>query len=130
MHCRTKSRAACFRFFFDGLLVACSLREAQERIADMPELFDRVPARSRVADDGGDEWILDDDWDFVSDHFVDDCRWDEWEVPVINNHPLLAAMLRDRHLYTWFDPTEPSGPGYLQRLMGLVVDDQPQNAEA
>jgi transcriptional regulator with XRE-family HTH domain len=112
--------------FFDELLMACALREAQERLEDMPDLFDRVPPRLRAAEDEDDLWVLDDDWDLVSDHFDDNCRWDEWEVPVMNNHPLLAAVLRDRHPYTWFDPTEPSGSGYLQRLTGLVVDDEPQ----
>ncbi|MGB8405946.1 MAG: hypothetical protein WCE30_17945 [Mycobacterium sp.] len=113
--------------FFDELLIACALPEAKEQLEDMPELFDRIPRRVRAAQDEDDWWVLDDDWDVVSNHFDNKCRWDEWEVPLINNHPLLAAVIRDRHPYTWFNPTEPSGPGYLQRLMGLVVD-RPQEA--
>lgn len=113
--------------FFDELLIACALSEAEEQLEDAPELFDCIPRRTRAAQDD-DEWcVLDHEWDVVSDHFDNECRWDEWQVPLINNHPLLARVLRGRHPYTWFDPTEPSGPGYLQRLTGLVSE-EPQRA--
>jgi hypothetical protein len=31
--------------------------------------------------------------------------------------------LTERHPFTWFDHVEPTGPGYLQRLSGLVLED-------
>ncbi|OHU44668.1 helix-turn-helix domain-containing protein [Mycobacteroides chelonae] len=113
---------------FDELLMAVALEEAKDRLADMPELFERVQPRAEHPDHGEEYWVLDDDWDLVSDEFDDQCRWDEWEIPATRDHPLLAAIIADRHPYTWFDPTKPSGAGYLQRLMGMVVD-QPDEAE-
>ncbi|WP_426718196.1 hypothetical protein [Corynebacterium auriscanis] len=91
-------------------------------LKDRPELFEQIPSREAVDDD--DIYLIgDDDWDVVSDGFDDVCRWDEWEVPILQGHPLLPAILAERHPYTWFHGGEPSGPGYLQRLSGLVVDE-------
>lgn len=39
------------------------------------------------------------------------CRWDEWEVPIRQSHPLLPAVLAERHPFTWFDAEEATGPG-------------------
>lgn len=63
------------------------------------------------------------DWDVVSDGFGDACRWDECEAPLRQGHPLLLAILAERHPFTWFDLAEPTGPGYLQRFSGPVVED-------
>jgi transcriptional regulator with XRE-family HTH domain len=109
--------------FIDELLMALALSDAQDLLADMPDVFEGVTPRED-GDDYGD-WVLDDDWDVVSDAFDDRCRWDEWEVPLHQAHPLMPAILADRHPYTWFDNVPASGPGYMNRLMGLevLVDD-------
>jgi len=106
----------------DEVLIGAALHGAQESLEDMPELFERIPAREAV--DGDEDYVIgDDDWDAVSDGFDDACEWDEWEVPLRQGHPLLPAVLAQRHPFTWFDGGEPSGAGYLQRLSGLVLDD-------
>jgi len=106
----------------DEVLIGAALHSAQESLEDMPELFERIPAREAV--DGDEDYVIgDDDWDAVSDGFDDACEWDEWEVPLRQGHPLLPAVLAQRHPFTWFDGGEPSGAGYLQRLSGLVLDD-------
>jgi transcriptional regulator with XRE-family HTH domain len=108
----------------DEVLIGAALTGAQASLEDMPEIFERVPAREAVDDEAEDEYLLgDDDWDIVSDGFDDACRWDEWEVPLRQGHPLLPAILTERHPFTWFDRVEPTGPGYLQRLSGLVLED-------
>lgn len=104
--------------YFDELLMALALQPAQEQMSDMAELFENVPART-VAE--SDDWVLDSEWSLVSDAFDDRSRWDEWEVPIMDNHPLLAAILTEHHPYSWFDPGEGTGPGYLQRLAGLAA---------
>lgn len=101
--------------FIDELLMGAVLDGAQALLDDMPELFEGIPAREAVGDD--EDYIIgDDDWNVVSDGFDDACRWDEWEVPLMHGHPLLPAVLAQRHPFTWFDSGEPSGAGYLQRL--------------
>lgn len=111
--------------FFDELLIAAALGEAQDHLTEMPELFEGIPPRLSPVDE--DMPVTDDDWDMVSDAFDDQCRWDEWEVPVYTDHPLLAAIIAERHPYTWFDPSPPTGPGHLRQLAGRVVgdDDEP-----
>ena len=106
--------------FFDELLIAAALSEARDQLTEMPELFEGIPPRLSPVDE--DLVVMDDDWDAVSDAFDDHCRWDEWEVPVYTDHPLLGAIISERHPYTWFDPSPATGPGYLQRLSGLIVD--------
>ena len=101
--------------YFDELLMALALPHAQVAMSDEPELFDLIPAR--VTD--GDEWALDEDWDLVSDTFDDMCLWDEWEVPLYRSHPLLPAILAERHPFTWFNDVPPSGAGYLNRLLRI-----------
>lgn len=108
----------------DEVLIGAALTGAQASLEDMPEIFERVPARKAVDDEAEDEYLLgDDDWDAVSDGFDDACRWDEWEVPLRQGHPLLPVILAERHPFTWFDLVEPTGPGYLQRLSGFVLED-------
>lgn len=106
--------------YFDELLMALALPDAESELVDMPELFEEVPGRTEASVEEG--WTLDDEWDAVSDAFDDRCRWDEWEVPLTRNHPLLATVLSERHPFSWFDPGEGTGPGYLQRLAGLIVE--------
>lgn len=105
----------------DEVLVGATLEGAQALLADIPEIFDRIAARSAI-DDGEDFFVGDNDWDAVSDGFDNECRWDEWEVPLMNGHPLLPAVLAERHPFRWFDAVEPTGAGYLQRLSGIVDD--------
>ena len=108
----------------DEVLIGAALAGAQVSLEDAPELFKRIPARDAADDEADDDYLLgDNDWDAVSDGFDDICRWDEWEVPIRHGHPLLPAVLAQRHPYIWFDAEEATGPGYLQRLSGLVVDD-------
>ncbi|MBT0773526.1 hypothetical protein KIH74_31555 [Kineosporia sp. J2-2] len=108
--------------YFDELLMAAALPAAQAELADMPEMFDDIAPRVAIGrlDDG--EGLSDDDWDLVADSFDDQCRWDEWEVPLYNNYPLLGVILASRHPFTWFDPSEGTGPGYLRRLVGLEIE--------
>jgi transcriptional regulator with XRE-family HTH domain len=82
--------------FFDELLVALALPYAKASLSDDPDLFDGLP-EAREPDDDDDHVLLDNEWDAVSDGFDDRCRWDEWEVPVMRNHPLLRAILDARH---------------------------------
>lgn len=103
--------------FFDELLMALALPHAEASLTDEPDLFTGLPVVSASAAD--DYSLLDDEWDSVSDGFDDRCRWDEWEVPLMWNHPLLRTILVERHPFTWFDPTKPTGPGYLNRLIGI-----------
>lgn len=118
-------RAGCF---FDELLMAAVLEDAEIELSDCPELFESIPARpgtAKTGDDFDDESevaLSDDDWESVSDAFDDMCRWDEWQVPVRNDHPLLPAILTDSHPFSWFDLKPSTGPGYLQRLQGIVVE--------
>lgn len=106
--------------YIDELLIAASLAEAESQLSDMPELFDEIAPRKAFETDD-DHKIGDNDWELVSDAFDDRCRWDEWEVPLFTNHPLLPAVLAARHPFTWFDLVPPSGLGYLQGLRGLTV---------
>ncbi len=100
----------------DEVLTGAALSGAQASLDDMPEIFDRIAPRPAVDDEEGKEYLIgDDDWDAVSDGFDDECQWDEWEVPLRRNHPLLPAVLAERHPFSWFDAVEPSGAGYLQR---------------
>ncbi|MDY3127087.1 MAG: helix-turn-helix transcriptional regulator [Corynebacterium sp.] len=106
----------------DEILIGAALDGAQSLLKDMPELFERIPSQGAVDED--DFYLIgDDDWDVVLDGFDDICRWDEWKIPILQGHPLLPAILAERHPFTWFDGGEASGPGYLQRLSGLVVDE-------
>lgn len=108
--------------FFDELLMAVALPAAQEQLAEMPDLFEDISPRLPT-DDEDIHFLGDDEWNMVSDAFDDRCRWDEWEVPMFRDHPLLAAVLADRHPYNWFDPAPGTGSGYLQRLAGMVIDE-------
>jgi hypothetical protein len=108
--------------YFDELLIGAALLEAPEILAQIPDLFDGIT--ERAAPPGADEdydgsRLGDDEWDVVSDGFDDACRWDEWEVPVMNGHPLLGAVLAGHHPFRWFDPGPGTGSGYLRRLSGL-----------
>jgi len=110
--------------YFDELLMAFAIRDAESLMNDMPELFDDIAPQLEVTDDDDDR-PTDMAWDAVSDKFDDQCRWDEWEVPLFSNHPLLRTLLSQKHPFTWFDTTPATGPGYLNRLLGIecLVDD-------
>jgi hypothetical protein len=74
--------------------------------------------------------MSDDDWDWVADAFDQECRWDEWDLFIRrNNHPLLPAVLADSHPFTWFDLKPSSGAGYLQRLLGQVVEESDEDED-
>ena len=105
--------------FFDELLMAMALEEAQDTMNDMPELFEEI--QGRESSNNEDAFVGDDEWDMVSDNFDDMSRWDEWEVPVYARHPLLPVILQERHPFRWFDDVAPTGPGYLNRLLGIEV---------
>ncbi len=109
--------------FFDELLMGLAVRSAPELMEQLPELFDGIPVRPALPEADDDDYdgprLSDDEWDIVSDNFDDVCRWDEWEVPVMNSHPLLAAILAERHPFRWFDPGPGTRSGYLRRLSGL-----------
>ena len=108
-------RAGCFA---DELLMGMCLDDARTQLEDMPELYEAIPARGPGGADGDDDgyWVHDAGWDAVSDGFDDRCRWDEWEVPLMRDYPLLSAILAAHHPFAWFDLTTASGPGYLNRL--------------
>lgn len=105
--------------YFDELLMALALPNAEVQLTDCPELFEGLPPRIRADDDSP---AADDEWDSTSDGFDDQCRWDEWEVPTYTEHPLLPALLAAHHPYHWFDIGGETGAGYLQRLGGLTVE--------
>jgi transcriptional regulator with XRE-family HTH domain len=109
--------------YIDELLIAASLAEAESQLNDMPELYDELAPREAF-ETNDDYKVGDNDWESVSDAFDDRCRWDEWEVPIFANHPLLPLVLAARHPYTWFDLVPPSGRGYLQRLGGLTAESE------
>jgi hypothetical protein len=109
-------RPGCFA---NELLMGMCLHYARAQLEDMPELFEAIPAREPDGDHGDDDydpWVHDDDWDAVSDCFDERCRWDEWEVPLMRNYPLLPAILAERHPFTWFDHEAPGDPEFLNRL--------------
>ncbi|WP_167541003.1 helix-turn-helix domain-containing protein [Rhodococcus jostii] len=118
------NRPGCF---FDELLMAAALHEAPHIMDQLPELFEGItprPFRDFTDDDDVDDfYMVDEEWDAVSDRFDDLCRWDEWEVPLYADHDLLPAILAERNPFNWFDRAEGTGAGYLQKLSGLVVDD-------
>jgi len=107
--------------FFDELLMGLALPIAQEHLTELSEVFEDIAPRLPSHDDEI-HFVGDDEWDMVSDAFDDRSRWDEWEVPIYTDHHLLAGVLADSHPYTWFDPSQGTGAGYLQRLAGLAVD--------
>jgi hypothetical protein len=110
--------------YFDELLMALALPAAEEHLTEMPEVFEGINARlpfhnEEIHSVGDDEWAM------VGDDFDDRCRWDEWHVPVYNDHELLAAILAERHPYTWFDPSPGTGGGYLQDLANTANEQAP-----
>lgn len=90
------------RPLIDEVLIGAALHGAHTLLEDIPELFEGIPARESVGDDE-DYMIGDDDWGAVVDDFDDVCGWDEWVVPLHQGHPLLPALLAQRHPFTWFD---------------------------
>lgn len=94
--------------FIDEVLIAAALTEAPDMLEDEIELFEGIPPRTAATDDEDQEYLLgDDEWDLVTDLFDNDCRWSEWDIPVMHNHPLLPALLQVRPPHTWFDPAPP-----------------------
>lgn len=101
--------------YFDEVLMGAALLAAPDYLNDMPELFQNLPERPsldvRALDDLSEEEVDiplgDDDWDMVSDNFDDRAQWDDWEVPVYNNHPILSPLIERRHPFRWFDPIGP-----------------------
>jgi len=101
--------------FFDEVLMAAALQEAPSLMTDMPDLFEGLPGRTsaegnNLGEEGSGEADADvgdlagdDDWGHVADTFDDLARWDDWEVPVLNGHVVLEALLAARHPYRWFD---------------------------
>lgn len=90
--------------YFDEVLMAAALKPAQTMLIDMPDLFDALPVgEAPEVDDESELALADDDWDSVSDSFDDRCQWDDWEVPIYTDHPILPAIVAKRHPYTWFD---------------------------
>lgn len=88
--------------------------------AGSTDLFDGIPVREVPPEADDDDYdgsrLGDREWDIVSDGFDDVCRWDQWEVPVMNGHALLPAVLAEHHPYRWFDPGPGTGSGYLLDL--------------
>jgi len=95
--------------FFDEVIMAPALARAVDFLADESDSLEGLPAYERAAtgdiDDEHDEdhLLVDDDWDAVSDGFDDAARFDAWEMPSYAAHPLLGAVLRERHPFEWFD---------------------------
>ncbi|ORV20234.1 hypothetical protein AWB99_07220 [Mycolicibacterium confluentis] len=91
-------RAGCF---FDEVLMALVIDWLEETYDDdvAEGAFNGLPSHRN-----------DGHWNAVSDAFDNAARWAEWDVPAIIGHPLLPAMLAERHPFTWFDapPLPPS----------------------
>lgn len=96
--------------YFDEVLMAAALLEAPDMLSDEQGFFENIPAveRDGSGSDGDQDeeeyGPADSDWDSASDLFDDLAQWDDWEVPVRNNHLLLRTILENRHPFTWFDP--------------------------
>lgn len=113
--------------FFDELLIGAALADAEAILAAVPEMFEDIPARAKPGDqDGAELQISDDDWNPVSDTFIDRCRWEPWQVALYRDHPRLTEMLAEIHPYVWFDPPEHSDAEYEEdlRSSGLVEGDE------
>lgn len=90
--------------FIDEVLFGAAFEAARDYMADAPDVFDRIAARAKIDDEENDVYLIgDDDWDQVIFDFDERCRWESWEVPLSSGHPLLPALLAERHPYTWFD---------------------------
>jgi hypothetical protein len=111
-------RAGCY---FDEVLMGASLIDAPAMLSELTEFFETSPACPGADQDDEEDagWLADDDWGLVSDKFDDDCRWDDWEVLVMNDHPLLRIILDTRHPFTWFDP-EAVGETIWQNTKNLI----------
>lgn len=90
--------------FIDEVLIGAALQDAPALMSDMPELFADFPARQGVEDEEDETYLLgDEDWHLVSDTFDDECRWDDWEIPMMPGNRLLPALLQNHHPFRWFD---------------------------
>lgn len=78
-------RAGCF---FDEVLMALVIDWLEETYDDdvAEGAFNGLPSHRN-----------DGHWNAVSDAFDNAARWAEWDVPAIIGHPLLPAMLAERH---------------------------------
>jgi hypothetical protein len=93
------------------VLVGASLNGARGSWENKPEIYERIPARDAVDDDGVYA-IGGDDWDAVSDCFDDVCKWDEREVP-------LRRYLRYSRPF-WLSVTRSAGSTRMS-LLGLAT---------
>jgi hypothetical protein len=118
--------------YFDEVLMGAALLAAPDYLNDMPDLFEGLGKRpsvnvSTLADLGDDADIElgDDDWDSVSDRFDDLAQWDDWEVPVFSDHPVLGLILEARHPFRWFDQAQhrPTMKQTIAGSIGLSEDD-------
>jgi transcriptional regulator with XRE-family HTH domain len=97
--------------FFDELLVGAVVPEAEAILAALPDMFEDIAARAKSGsqvDDDEDRQNSDEEWDAVSEAFGDRFLWEDWQVPLYSDHPLLTGLLTDMHPYGWFDPPETS----------------------
>jgi DNA-binding XRE family transcriptional regulator len=102
-------RDACF---FDELLIGAALRQAMAILDAMPDIFDEIPARVRSSEHNDDErQVFDDNWDAVEDAFAERCQWGVWQVPLYQDHPVLAELLAELHPFAWFDSPQPFDDG-------------------
>ena len=67
-----------------------ALPYAQTSLADYPDEDIEAGIGDR-GEDEDDERLFDEEWDLVSDAFDDQCRWDEWEVPMHKEQPVAAC---------------------------------------
>ena len=99
--------------FFDELLIAAALPEAEDSLREEPELFEEVPARMEPHKEEDDEeddddyvyLVNDDEWDLATAMLHDRWRWDECDIPLLDGYEFLGVFLAQRHPYTWFDPS-------------------------
>lgn len=97
--------------YIDEVLIGAALLESQQTMDDVTEDLDGLVVRKRDTEVGptpSDDFSLsDDDWDVVGDNFDDVAQWDDWEVPLFTDHPVLPALLEQRHPFRWFDTFGP-----------------------
>lgn len=100
----TRERPGCYAH---ELPFGSALPRARAALRDEPELFGAIPSRQRIGNPEDEDYFVGDaDRADAVDDWDDRARFEDWEVPLMQGHPRLTALLFGRHPYTWFDNAE------------------------